>query len=252
MKKIIYALIGLFIIGCSSSDSITEYYINIQIDKIPQEYANQYNFADFKIAIYSSKEDYFNETNPIHVGNFDSSGKFSISKNITPNSYYIDIFTPDFVLSNWQPSDLNVDSSNIIVFLGNDVEDFYVPVGVNDQRAFVGEWNFMKYDGHYNHGSHDRTERSKLIINKDFSITSYEKYNSIDFTVTYLYANGIKHISTNPEPYENNYPYWGVDKTTGNGGLHNYDNIMLYFTPNTNKTTITFIDVADEWAMYYK
>ncbi|TCI84760.1 hypothetical protein [Tenacibaculum sp. M341] len=238
MKKIIPFLLFIILLSCSSEES-TVGHINIEIDSIPEEYKDEYTFNDFKVKVYTNKEDYFNETNPIFSGNLDASGKIAVSEGITRyQSYFVDIYTEDKVLSNWKPADLNVDSSNIIIFYAGDVPSFFHTVYMYDLRALVGEWNFLNFDLFQ---SYDRAVRNKLVIKKDFTIQSFESYNNVDYTFNYDYTTaGIKFNSITPS--EEGYPFHDNIRNP-NGLIFWYDHV---------DKTLRFQDYSFESVTYKK
>ncbi|RSC95886.1 hypothetical protein [Tenacibaculum singaporense] len=129
MKKIILLLGLVTLFSCSNENNVyDEQVINIQIVEIPNEYKEKYTFSDLKVDVYLKLDDYFNEKNSFFSSNVDNEGKITISKNIQFGTrYYIDIYTEDRILSNWKPTDLNVDSSNTIVFgSGGNINNFLI------------------------------------------------------------------------------------------------------------------------------
>lgn len=208
MNKIITYIAIFCLLSCSSDDQNNQSFINIQLDfGVENEYANNYNFSDFKIKIYNSKEDYFNEVNPIFSGDFDNTGSISVSENIEAKSYYVDIYTADKVLSNWQPSDLDVTSSNIIVFYpSNGTSDFFNTVYIKDFIKIMGNWNFSAYES-TNPDNPEKTNKTTLSINRDFTVQSYESFNAIDYVLNFeLETNGAYLNLMNIEPNDESYP----------------------------------------------
>ncbi|TYP72131.1 hypothetical protein [Aquimarina intermedia] len=207
MKKFITYIAIFCLLSCSSDDQDKQNSISIQLnfDQI-SEYANDYTFSDFKIKIYSTKEDYFNETNPVFSGDFDTTGAISISENIAAKSYYVDIYSTDKVLSNWEPSDLDVDSSNIIVFYpSNGGTDFFQTVYITDTIKVMGTWSFSTYD-YTNSDNPEKTIKTSLSINKDFTVQSHESYNDIDLVLNFELESYTSLNITNIEPDDQSYP----------------------------------------------
>ncbi len=238
MKKLIPFLLFIILLSCSSEES-TVGHINIEIDSIPVEYKDEYTFNDFKIKVYTTKEDYLNETNAIFSGDIDASGKIAISEGITRyKSYFVDIYTEDKVLSNWKADDLNVDSSNVIIFYAGDVPSFFHTVYIYDLRALVGEWDFFNFEQFQ---SYDRAVRNKLVIKKDFTIQSFESYNNVDYTFNYDYTtSGIKLNSVTPS--EEGYPF--------HDNIRNPD--VLTFWYGHEDKTLRFLDYSFEYVIYKK
>jgi len=256
MKKIVFLFVLCILCGCSSDDIEKEAFLKLQIAKIPDNVSDIYSFTDIHITIYTDKNDYLNETNPFYSGKFDTQGKVTISNGIERGKiYYIDIYTNDNYLSNWKYVDFDTTTTDGNILISGFTEDDYSgfdgfsKIYLNEKsKMLIGTWNFIGY-GHHNHSDHDRTERTKLVIGKDFSITSYEKYATTDYTVQYTYGinNGVGYIGTTPS--DDGYPYFGI--TNESGGLRNPDGIFLQFNPETDKI-IKFWDYADEEALYTK
>lgn len=250
MKKLLLLITIINFFACSSSDSIPkEGVLNIKINEIPSDLQNTYSYTDLNIGIYSNKEDYLNETNAIYAGNFDSEGKITISNNIKNNHiYFVDIYTNDNHLSNWSYTDLdkvNFTDGNILIAANN--HDFFETIYLEkESRILIGEWKFAGYNGH-NHTAHDRTEKLKLIINKDFSISTYEKYNNVNYTVNYKYkGNDVGYLSTSPS--DSGYPYSGISNTSA--GLKNPDGLSIGYDPVLK--FVNFRDYADEFLLFKK
>ncbi|WBX77201.1 hypothetical protein PG911_02765 [Tenacibaculum ovolyticum] len=244
MKKLLLILLTICLVGCSSDNESQESAtLTFDIFKIPEDYIDKYNFSDINIKIYSNKEDYLNESNVIFNGKFDEEGKIVISDNIEyGKNYFIDIYSNDHILSNWsyKSSSTIVDSSNsvshqVILFVKT--------------KTLIGTWNFIGYKSHWNHTNHERTERTKLVISKDFSVTSYESYNNTDYIIKYLYNNenssDTQHLSTFPS--QQTYPYYTENSTS----WQNNQVMSLYFY-NDNNTIINFLDNAYEESLYGK
>ncbi len=244
MRKLLFLLFITCFLGCSSDNEPQEpATLSFNIFKIPENYKDKYNFSDINIQIYSSKEDYLSESNEIFNGKFDEEGKIIISDNIEyGKNYFIDIHSNDNILSNWSygSNSTIVDSSNSI--------NYQVILFVKT-KLLIGTWNFIGYKSHVNHGNHERTERTKLVINKDFSVTSYENYNNTEYVVRYLYKNenssDLKHLSTLPT--QETYPYYSENSTSWRN-----NQLMELYTYNDNNTIISFLDNAYEESLYIK
>lgn len=251
MKKLLLILLTICLVGCSSNEPLTPLkgFLKLEIDKIPSEYENNYNFTDLNIDVYLNKQDYLDEVNKIYSGNFNSEGKITISENLEYTQvYFVDIYTNDNHLSNWTYTDLNLKNGsdgNILITAGNG--DYSGTILLQkESRILIGEWNFAGYDGH-NHADHDRTEKTKLIINKDFSMSTSENYKTINYTVKYEYqGNSVKYISTTPS--DDKYPYSGVSASSG--GLKNPNGLSIGYDPELK--FIHFHDYADEFLLFSK
>ncbi|MEP2240475.1 MAG: hypothetical protein ABJI22_19060, partial [Maribacter sp.] len=193
--------------SCSENDTEEQLnLINIQLNlNQVEEYSNAYDFTDFMVKVYDSKEDYFNETNAVFSGNIDATGKISISENLEEKSYYVDIYTEDKVLSNWEVIDLDVDASNIIKFSPANNNEFYAEVYMTDNRRFVGNWSFLSYE-EINNDNEERTHKVFLSINKEYTATSYETYEEVAYQLHFkLLGNGLLELAA-IEPSSDNYP----------------------------------------------
>ena len=208
MKKIIFTYIFIIcLFSCSENDTEEQLnVINIQIDLDQvEEYSNAYEYTDFMVEVYGSKEDYFSEVNAVFSGNIDASGKISISENLEEKSYYVDIYTEDKVLSNWEVIDLDVDASNIIKFSPANTNESYSTVYITDHRKFVGNWSFLSYE-QINNDNDERTDKVFLSINKEFTATSYETYDGVAYQLHFkLLGNGYLELVT-IKPSPDNYP----------------------------------------------
>ncbi len=213
MKKIIFTyLLVVCLFSCATDDAEEQLNaINIQIDLSQVvEYSSDYEYTDFLVKVYASKEDYFNEVNAVFSGGIDATGKISISENLEEKSYYVDIYTEDKVLSNWKVTDLDVDASNIIKFYPADTNEFYSEVYMRDNRKFVGNWSFISYE-HVNNGNEERTDKVFLSINKDFTATSYETYGGIAYQLHFklLGNSNLELVAIEPSP--DNYPVYEIN-----------------------------------------
>ncbi|MCT4699093.1 hypothetical protein [Tenacibaculum haliotis] len=248
MKKILLLLITFFLYQCSNDNLPKEGQLSFKIQKIPESVQDKYNFTDLNVDVYANKEDYLHETNKVYSGKFNSEGKFTLSENIKYNHlYFIDIYTDDNFLSSWRENDNNS---------YNSVENEYLIQLSEGVRVFLGEWNFNSYNqNHYGHTNHDRTERKKLKINKDLSITSTEEYNNIEFTIQYkiIRSHGgkdgqltLKHISTTPAD-TNLYPYFS---SAPSSITINTSAIIINYLSDLKM--LDFYDYTDEYVYYSK
>lgn len=246
MKKIILLFIFMQLLGCSSSDeSISNHYINLKIDDVNNVINGSINVSDLKVVIYLSEDDYLNDRAPFFSGNFDNGGRFSLSNNVNFQDYFIDIYTDDGSVSNF--------GKNYKFKSNSDSDYFQIVQPIKGSRIFVGEWNFNSYDhNHPGHSIHDRTIRNKLKISKDYSVTSLEQYNNIQFTVKYKISvfqdNQIilKYISTSPSDMSL-YPYHKISSTSIS---LNTSSIVINFDESSKM--ISFHDYADEYIFYKK
>lgn len=206
MKKIIFTCLSIVcLFSCSSNDAEEQLnVINIQLDLSQvDEYSNAYDYTDFRVAVYDSKEDYFNEVNMVFSGNVDASGKISISEDLEDKSYYVDIYTEDKVLSNWEVMD--IDASNIIKFSPTNTNESYSTVYMTDNRKFVGNWSFLSYKN-FNNDNDETTDKVFLSINKEYTATSYETYKGVAYQLHFkLLGNGYLELAA-IEPSPDNYP----------------------------------------------
>lgn len=245
MKKLLLVLVTICLVGCSSNEDVTENFINLKIDDIHNIVKGNYSLNDIKVIIYLNESDYLNEVNPFYKGNFNSTGEFSISKNVIYQEYFIDVFTEDNQISNFGGNH---------TFYPNTSATFHEIIQpTKGRRIFLGEWSFSSYNqNHYGHTTHDRTERKKLEINKDLSVISSETYNNIDFTVQYKITNlhdgqiGLEHISTTPSDM-NLYPYYS---SAPSSVTVNEDAIHMNY--RSDLKMIDFYDYADENVYYAK
>ncbi|WP_324024891.1 hypothetical protein QSV08_16930 [Maribacter sp. BPC-D8] len=210
MKKIIFTYLSLiFLFGCSSNDTeeqLNLISIQIDLDQV-EEYSDDYEYTDFMVKVYDTKEDYFNEVNAVFSGNIDATGKISISENLEEKSYYVDIYTEDKVLSNWEVIDLDVDASNIIKFSPANTNESYSTVYMTDHRKFVGNWSFLSYE-QINNDNEERTDKVFLSINKEYTATSYETYDGVAYQLHFkLLGNGYLELVT-IQPSSDNYPVY--------------------------------------------
>lgn len=240
MKKIIFTYISVIcLFSCSTNDTEEQSnFINIQID-LDQvvEYSNAYDYTDFRVAVYGSKEDYFSEVNAVFSGIIDATGKISISENLEEKSYYVDIFTEDKVLSNWQVTDLDVDTSNIIKFNTANTNEFYSAVYMKDNRRLVGNWSFLSYE-QINNDNDERTDKVFLSINKEFTATSYETYRGIAYQLHFkLLGNGNLELVT-IEPSPDNYP---VYQTNSEGLEVQIDQDGLLYFSNYSGDNVVYV-----------
>lgn len=207
MKKIIFTyLLVVCLFSCATDEAEEQLNaINIQIDLSEvEEYSNDYEYTDFIIKVYGSKEDYFNEVNAVFSGNIDATGKISISEELQEKSYYVDIYTEDKVLSNWEVMDLDLDASNIIKF-SPDTNESYSTVNMTDHRRFVGNWSFLSYE-QINNEDEERTDKLFLSINKEYTATSYETYDGVAYQLHFkLLGNDYLELVT-IQPSPDNYP----------------------------------------------
>ena len=229
MKKIIFTyLLVVCLFSCATDDAEEQLNaINIQIDLSQvEEYSNDYDHTDFMVKVYDSKEDYFNEVNAVFSGNIDATGKISISEELQEKSYYVDIYTEDKVLSNWEVMDIDLDASNIIKF-SPDTNESYSTVNMTDHRRFVGNWSFLSYE-QINNENEERTDKVFLSINKDFTATSYETYDGVAYQLHFkLLGNGnVQLVTIQPSP--DNYP---VNQTSSQDLVVQIkEDGLLYFT----------------------
>ena len=166
---------------------------------------NYYYLIDREESDRGTFGDMFGVVNAVFSGNIDASGKISISENLEEKSYYVDIYTEDKVLSNWQVTDLDVDTSNIIKFYTANTNEFYAEVYMKDNRRLVGNWSFLSYE-HINNDNEERTDKVFLSINKEFTATSYETYEGIAYQLHFkLLGNGYLELVT-IQPSPDNYP----------------------------------------------
>ncbi|WP_300024194.1 hypothetical protein [uncultured Maribacter sp.] len=230
MKKIIFTCLSIVcLFSCSSNDAEEQLnVINIQLDLSQvDEYSNAYDYTDFKVAVYDSKEDYFNEANTMFSGNVDASGKISISEDLEDKSYYVDIYTEDKVLSNWEVMDIDVDASNVIKFSPTSTNESYSTVYMTDNRRFVGNWSFLSYEN-INNDNEERTHKVFLSINKEYTATSYETYEGVAYQLHFkLLGNGhMELVAIEPSP--DNYPV--SQSSTQNLVMQIEQDGLLYFT----------------------
>lgn len=240
MKKIIFTYLSIIcLFSCSQNDSEEQLnFINIQLDLDQvEEYSDAYDYTDFRVAVYGSKEDYFSEVNAVFSGSIDASGKISISENLEEKSYYVDIYTEDKVLSNWQVTDLDVDTSNIIKFYTANTNEFYAEVYMKDNRRLVGNWSFLSYE-HINNDNEERTDKVFLSINKEFTATSYETYEGIAYQLHFkLQENGYLELVT-IEPNPDNYP---VYQTNSEGLVVQIDQDGLLYFSNYSGDNVVYV-----------
>jgi len=231
--------------NCSKDEDTTTVTPTTELPLIilEKELSEGYSFEDFNYDVYLTKEDYLNETNKIHTGNFDSNGEVHIYENISLSQrYYVDIYTDDNHLSNWYFTDFE-EFENSIVFYAS--KGSYTPARIfENTKTFIGKWEFVNY---FLFGLDDytnlKTERTHLIINKDFTMTSHESYNDIDITVNYTFlgSNQINRLSITPseEAYpastEINYPRG--------------ESIGIYAQ---DVNSLSYINFAQQYALYTK
>ncbi|WP_291967986.1 hypothetical protein [Maribacter sp.] len=230
MKKIIFTCLSIVcLFSCSSNDAEEQLnVVNIQLDLSQvDEYSNAYDYTDFKVAVYDSKEDYFNEANTMFSGKVDASGKISISEDLEDKSYYVDIYTEDKVLSNWEVMDIDVDASNVIKFSPTSTNESYSTVYMTDNRRFVGNWSFLSYEN-INNDNEERTHKVFLSINKEYTATSYETYEGVAYQLHFklLGSGHMELVAIEPSP--DNYPV--SQSSTQDLVMQIEQDGLLYFT----------------------
>ncbi len=239
MKKLLLSFLTFTILfGCSSNEGTTpEVFLNFKLAAIPNEYQSKYNYTDFTIKIYETKENYLKEVNPIYTGKFNASGELSATNNsiLDGHVYYVDIFTNDKVVTNWTASGLNT-------YMPEHQKQYIGEVYISDEYIFVGEWAFVDYIDHHHQTNLDRTTRTKLIVSKDLEIKSYENYKK-DILVKYRLKNNgwAKFLSMNISEVE--YPFC-------NNSLKSPDGINLQYDKKTK--LLRFNDYAAEKMWYRK
>ncbi len=205
MKKFLYCFALLSAMSCTTDEELTNTIrINLNTDRVV-DFMDPYVLSDFRFTLYDTKEDYVNEVNPLHTGSFDTTGKITITDNLIKfKKYYIDIYTDDKILSNWYPSDLDVDGSNIVISPDSRNEVYFDEIYILDDRRKVGDWEFLYYEFE-NSNLDEKTTPQRLTIRKDFTATSYETFENIDYTVDFDFSmEPMQLVSINPN--QNSYP----------------------------------------------
>ncbi|TVZ51398.1 hypothetical protein [Dokdonia sp. Hel_I_53] len=228
MKNLLVCFTVLFLISCTSDDELSNTLnINLNLERVVDN-MDPYTLSDFKYALYETKEDYINEVNPIDSGSFDATGTLTITENLVFKKYYIDIYTDDKFLSNWYPSDLDVDGSNIIISPDSRNNVPFDEIYIYNHRRMVGEWEFLYYD-FVNTNLPERATPQRLTIRKDFTATSYETFENIDFNLQLDFSvEPVQLVSITPS--QDSYP----NPNTGSGldmyfYMDDVDNDLLGF-----------------------
>ncbi len=259
MKNFIYVLLlNILLVNCGSDDAELTPRLWLQVQEIPADVSDSYSFEDLNIKVYKSKDDYNQETNAVYSGKLDASGELEITNGIEKGiAYYVDIYSDDNVLSNWEVSLASFDPNDALTtYTSNENSGLAINILLTKgSRHFVGTWNFSDYNSsHFGHETHDRTVRTTLTINKDFSVVSKETYNDKTFTVNYG-INGVfdgqlslNYIHTLPS--ESGYPYaLGADSQSI---LVNTEAIYINMQADSANKLIEFYDYADEYVFYSK
>ncbi len=242
----------LLILGCNGDDVITKEInpkIILKINYIPPGY----KYEDVNVNIYKSLDDYNTETNKISSGTFNSKGILEITKNIENSIlYYIDAFSNDNVLSNWGSNKAFGTPEYKLIqteYASNKSQE----VIIFENRKFIGEWNFLNYSNHSHHTTHDLTTRQKLIINKDLSIISYERYNNknykLNYEITMIGNNACEMKFLSAEPSLDDYPF-ALEALQAQQNPNKIN--LITFIPNSNNNKIEFRDHAFEIVNYSK
>lgn len=263
-KKLGLILIVVLIIGCGSDDSSPTPRLWIQVPEFPEGVAADYALTDINIDIYRSKDDYVNEVNPLYTGKLNASGELEVTNGIEKEVfYYIDLYTDDNVVSNWAAAGANFnDPLELVKYKSNEFSGLPITIYLTtNTKVFLGEWDFVSYNAtHFGHETHDRTERTKLIIRKDFTAETFEMYNNTLFNVKSIISSFSSTISVQDGvqcflrfkemlPSEIGYPYHEVGPSTVS---LNPDGMIMTIQPNTNGKLMEFYDYVDEYVFYQK
>ncbi len=189
--------------------------------------------SDLNLKMYKSREDYVNETNPVYSGKVTASGEMEITQGIKKNTiYYIDIFSGDSYLSNWEDcidivDDIftNCDAKN----RSNEISN--IPLEINlyrGRRQFINTWEFINYS-HIDGDLGQATDRRLVKIKKDLTVESTEFVNNVEYKVVFKITRlresqcTLVHVSTNPST-----GYTNINATSNEAYL-NLNNKQLSF-----------------------
>ncbi len=264
MKKVMGLLFFVGLLSGCDSDSAPSPRLWIQVPEIPVAVTANYSLSDINIDIYSSKDNYVNEVNPVYEGKLNSEGTIELNEGIESGVlYYVDIYTDDNVISNWSPSSgaFSSDPLESVSYESNEFSGIPITVFlVTNTKAFLGEWSFVGYNEQLNsYGPHDRTERTKLVIRKDFSAESFETFNGVSYSINYMITGvsgdasisdgaqcSLKYVETLPS--ENGYPYIQLAESTIALNIEP----RMVIRPETNGRLLDFNDYPDENVFYGK
>ncbi len=147
MKKVMGLLFFVGLLSGCDSDSAPSPRLWIQVPEIPVAVTANYSLSDINIDIYSSKDNYVNEVNPVYEGKLNSEGTIELNEGIESGVlYYVDIYTDDNVISNWSPSSgaFSSDPLESVSYESNEFSGIPITVFlVTNTKAFLGEWSFL-------------------------------------------------------------------------------------------------------------
>lgn len=264
MKKVMGLLFFVVLLSGCDSDSLPSPRLWIQGPEIPTAVVGNYTLTDLNVDIYRSKEDYVNEVNPVYNGKLDAAGEVEVTQGIEKGvSYFVDIYTDDSVVSNWYPASASSsDPLELVKYVSNEFSEIPMAIFLTTYtKTLLGEWNFVNYNAtHFGHGPHDRTERTKLIIHKDFTVETFEMYNNTSFNIKSIISSisiptsiqdGAQCFLRFEEmlPSEIGYPYHEVAESTVS---LNPDGMIITIQPNSNGKLLEFYDYVDEYVFYAK
>lgn len=138
----------------------------------------QYTYQDINIVVYKNSGDWANEKNEIFKGTFDENGEIDI-KDLDQNFYYVDIFSDDSFLSNWDdiPESGSSGGGNLLYLKTNETSNIPNNIIFNEGiKKRVGHWEF--YEGGELGVPYDTEDRLFLDMDiyKDYRLVVTDSY----------------------------------------------------------------------------